>query len=357
MRRHFPPPAGYTFADLAVMPVERTWRHLRAMRHEPPGAAARGSRRDTFVSALEQAEQLFRAAAQVPYASRPILIFYGLSQAGRAIIAADQAKSLAQWQPTGHGIKAMSLDGPLHDILVSNQARQLNSSFLRLADVLDSPTLPRPVPLTEIWDTLPELSDWPIENGGNRRSTPLELQSMVSPAGENPAAVVRLIGLPPDMANSVDRRAAVIEFLRAYPTLDGYAFDDPPSNEPPRFEYYGDTRAILGTVLCWRVTTDSRGSHYLRQARIDRAATPYRASDGRLVIPAVGGNDRPLHPLIAWWAILFSLSMVARYKPAVWTRYIGVDTSRQAVPLEVALERALDACPELILYAIRDVVS
>jgi hypothetical protein len=45
-------------------------------------------RRATYAAALEQAEQQFTAAAQVAAESGAINLFYGLSQAGRAIACA-----------------------------------------------------------------------------------------------------------------------------------------------------------------------------------------------------------------------------------------------------------------------------
>jgi hypothetical protein len=82
---------------------------------------------------------------------------------------------------------------------------------------------------------------------------------------------------------------------------------------------------------------------------------PYRGDDERYVYPALGGSDTPLYPLLAWWAILFALSMLARYEPASWTTHLDVDSSPDAVPLEIALSEALDACPQLMLHAIRAV--
>jgi len=53
------------------------WRHMRALRHDPPGLAGDGGPRGrTFNAALEQAEQLFVAAAGVGTAARPILLFF-----------------------------------------------------------------------------------------------------------------------------------------------------------------------------------------------------------------------------------------------------------------------------------------
>ena len=65
---------------------DAAWGRLRATRWDPPGAASEnGERRRTYVFGLEQAEQMFRAGASVGPATRPLLVFYGLSQAGRAI--------------------------------------------------------------------------------------------------------------------------------------------------------------------------------------------------------------------------------------------------------------------------------
>jgi YaaC-like Protein len=62
----------------------------------------RGKRTGVFVSALEQAEQLMNAAAAVGPAASPLLLFYAVSQAGRAIAA---ARLDDPWRLAGHGLK------------------------------------------------------------------------------------------------------------------------------------------------------------------------------------------------------------------------------------------------------------
>lgn len=37
----------------------------------------------------------------------------------------------------------------------------------------------------------------------------------------------------------------------------------------------------------------------------------------RYFFPAVAGLPGELHPLMAWWAVLYALSMLARYQPAI----------------------------------------
>lgn len=48
---------------------------------QPPDFAARGDRRDTFSAALEQSEQFFRAGDSVGYESKPVMLYYWLSEA------------------------------------------------------------------------------------------------------------------------------------------------------------------------------------------------------------------------------------------------------------------------------------
>jgi hypothetical protein len=55
--------------------VSASWTILRSTRSDPPTAAAKDkARRATYMSALEQAEQLFRAASVVGPATAPVLL-------------------------------------------------------------------------------------------------------------------------------------------------------------------------------------------------------------------------------------------------------------------------------------------
>ena len=82
---------------------------------------------------------------------------------------------------------------------------------------------------------------------------------------------------------------------------------------------------------------------------LEEIAPVYR--DGsRILLPAITG--RLLSPLMLWWVLLFGLSSVASYDPEVWVAALDVNTSEQAVPIEAALDVALEALPELILDAL-----
>jgi hypothetical protein len=63
------------------------WRRIRVLRSAPP-ALVRGDRGPLYSAALEQAQQQFSAAERVAVESRAINLFYGLSQAGRALACA-----------------------------------------------------------------------------------------------------------------------------------------------------------------------------------------------------------------------------------------------------------------------------
>lgn len=65
------------------------WRQVRSKRASPPGfAEADEARREVFQAAVAQSEELWDAAATSGPASRPLPLFYCLSQAGRAVCAA-----------------------------------------------------------------------------------------------------------------------------------------------------------------------------------------------------------------------------------------------------------------------------
>jgi hypothetical protein len=68
--------------------------------------------------------------------------------------------------------------------------------------------------------------------------------------------------------------------------------------------------------------------------------------------PAPGRTAQSIHPLMAWWAVLHALSMLARYQPTEWAGHIDVDRTSHAVPLENLLKTAMVRIPALISDAI-----
>jgi hypothetical protein len=99
---------------------------------------------------------------------------------------------------------------------------------------------------------------------------------------------------------------------------------------------------------CPRVTWRGRRENH---PPLDRVAPEYRGTGIRFLMPTLPTGDL-LTPLMLWWVLLLGLSSVARYDPELWIYALDVNTSKQAVPIEAALDVALVALPELILEAL-----
>jgi hypothetical protein len=121
-----------------------------------------------FLAALEQSEQLMRAAEEVGYAARPLALFYSLSQAGRAIAA---TRLLGEtWRLAGHG-----LHEPFDQVGVDLMHRRIKpqkgsgkvdaqgrrDSFSGVAAASGSGWLTGDVVLGEAWCAIPEMLNHP----------------------------------------------------------------------------------------------------------------------------------------------------------------------------------------------------
>ncbi|GIG02106.1 YaaC family protein [Catellatospora citrea] len=332
-----------------------TWAALRASRSDPPAATLSNSeRRATYLAALEQSEQLFKAASAVGSATAPLMLYYGLSQAGRAIVAA--AKSVRDdWRLSGHGINHGPLTVALPAVRVFAEGSR--GSFVRLSDVLGSPTWDKQsdaVELTALWDALPQTLDWPLRDDDDRRTAHrLEYYRYEQAL---PLLTFALCDLPRELATSASLGKDLALYLRSYPTLGGYSYikaNDGPGADPAVTVYTNGRGEVELNIMVDRgrkVDEQARRAHY--EAIATKHSGAYRSF---YLVPAVGSNHKPMHPLMTWWAVLYTLSMLARYQPAEWATYINVDRSPHAVPIEQILQEALSAVPKLIASTIRDV--
>lgn len=336
--------------------IDSAWSDLRAQRSAPPGRAVEPDRRAVFGAALEQAEQLFRAAQEVGAESRPLLAFYGLSQAGRAIAA---AASNDDWKLVGHGITAPSLnEKDTSNVRVQSRGKP-HESFRWLSFLLKSPDLTVAVPLHRIWDSLPETALYPLVSAPDR----LPPIPFTFHFNDNVSVLAGSTGrIPRWIAGSEDPKTELRNFLSHYPKLGDYGYSrtsaDPEA--PPKILVHGD----VDTQVDFHWPRFDPANPLRRSPTLSRDEQLTMAHEvatetwnGWVLLPELTPGIGPIHPLLSWWAVLYTLSMLARYQADRWTAAIDVDASPYAVPLERGLEDALRVCPELILLALKQVSS
>src|SRR6266536_1053113 len=313
-----------TWGDIATISVSKrdeSWRTLRRMRSSPPGAAGVDeARAATFQAALEQSEQLFRAAEAVGPEVRPMLVFYGLSQAGRAIAAASPRLSDKEWRLTGHGVSVKETRDQVNIGKVAIEAHK-GGSPQAVAAALGSRFLPpkASVQLEELWLLIPEANEellpalWDIE----WRRPALRFSASERSEAHKGWDKVTLTGAPAAVANARDAKA-VTKWLSGYPTLEGWQAGSERGSDKP--EVTVSIPGGINVVVYWPYPKDE--SQHFEPVYIQRAVW-YRRQ--WWVLPAVAGLDRPIHPLLAWWAVLLALSSLARYEPEAWARMTKVD--------------------------------
>jgi hypothetical protein len=327
------------------------WQRIRGLRAQPP-ARVKGERARLFVSALEQAEQFMNAAADVGPAASPLLLFYALSQAGRAIAAAC---SDDPWRLSGHGLKAPAPADPSIDLLrrvvkpegagISKGRRQ---SFAGVAEATGSAHLTSALELGAIWAAIPDLMRLPQPPlDGENWIRPLRVFRPVVDAAHVRLADMRPFELLIDGLPSETDLDTLYRCLGDYPTAEGaYMWHTPGMSEDSVISQPSAIGAL--PVFCW---PDVPTNIHDRAQRFEAIAPDYRRLGTHLLLPRAGAQDA-LSPLMLWWALLFALSSIARYDPEAWIGALAVNDSNLAVPIEAALDTTLEALPELIFDAL-----
>ena len=115
---------------------------------------ASASRRQTFAAAMAQFEEQMTAARIVSPATRPLNLYYGLTQAGMAVAAAYAPDP---WSFASHGLKLLDTAPDLPEIEVRPEGE---GGFQRVAAVTGSSQIAAPVSLGDLWRSLPDLMDF-----------------------------------------------------------------------------------------------------------------------------------------------------------------------------------------------------
>lgn len=322
----------------------RIWQKLRATRAHPPARAAQDAQRSgVYRSALEQFEELMRAAEAVGPAARPLPLFYALSQAGRAIAAARGDVFLLR----SHGL-AMNRDEqpPLLERLINPRpSSKYPDSFGHVARAIGSDSLTGSVSIGELWRANPDLGLSPAPRFEQWRRPLYVMHQEQEVAGVSflmsRRVETRVIGLPDAVAGD-DTMGALAEELRGYPGTDGFQLNNPVALI--RQGEWGWSARVM-----WEADgTDAQD----RRRKVDEIAPEHRITDRRWLIPRVGANADALSPLMLWWGLLFGLSNLARYEPNVWMEALALNASQLAVPLGAVLDEGLQAVPHLVLDAL-----
>jgi hypothetical protein len=291
---------------------------VRVLRANPPGRQEMDDGARPFGAALEQFEQLLSASHSVGAASAPILLFYALSQAGRAVVAAREQG--ARWQPRGHGLKVVTKD----PVGATEIAPEANGLFQAVAAATDSGGLSATVTLSDVWGAIPRL---PRQVGLGDKTPPIFLISQ-EPGRGTMEPVVR------------DERGTLL--------TDAHEFLE-------RQASYGPGVAAIRT----RIEPTGVATEY-QVVRLDFVSADDKRAfeaatinylDARYLRAPLGAGDQP-SALMTWWVLLLALAQLARYEPAAWTKALDPDNSSLAVPIEQTLRHAAALMPQLVLGAL-----
>jgi hypothetical protein len=281
-----------------------------------------------YGASLSQFDELMASARQASPRSRPLPLFYALSQGGRAIAAAfaDGPGKLR-----GHGLSAPMLDrnDPCEvEVRPSPSAKtETIDSFGGVASITQSGLLEEPVSIGELWSSLPGVCDL-LE--GERWPQPLVVH--------------------PD---DTDMASNLFDFTHLRADAGGVRGEAAESATTELSRYIGAAGATIlwssrsrATVAWPNESADVPGW----RETLERVAPTDPLTGQRWMRPSVGGSA--LSPLMTWWALLFGLSMLARYEPGAWVAALDLDRPGRAAQLAELMDQALEAIPTLVLEAI-----
>ena len=313
------------------------WTRLRAMRADPPGLASSGARHDMFSAALQQFEELVVAATRIGPWSKPLPLYYALNQAGRAIAAAF---SNEPWRVHGHGLRLDLQSAP--SLLKCKVSPHGMGIYQRIAPLVGSEFITGEVELGELWSSLPDLVDLPLE-----LEWPKALRVWPDPIGK--PSGMEMLPWPwaeaAICAGSATSPEDVVELLANYPSAAGFELARAPGIPIMACQ----TPSGSGVLVRW---ASPEAHDFGHREKLLKVAPTYGEEQAQWLRPGLGEKRIVVSPLMTWWALVFGLSIVARYEPDRWASSLHVDLSPIAAALEAALVRATEVVPSLVLEAL-----
>jgi hypothetical protein len=165
-----------------------------------------------------------------------------------------------------------------------------------------------PVSLGTLWASLPDLSQLGAPPG-LIRPDPLVFLADEAPE-RRPRATVLIPGEMPSGPAFITRFG---EIMADYPSAEGFAIPAEENSILPPGSFSSDWRVVVR----WPATdSQPEMSEEQLNAFYDEVAPEYRYRGDRFLRPAVGAaRSAPPSPLMTWWLLLYSFSILARYEP------------------------------------------
>ena len=318
---------------------------------------------------MQQFEEQMTAAKIVTAATRPLNLYYALVQAGLAITAAHAD---GKWRWRSHGLKPANTGASLGEICVKPD--KVDGAFQLVAQATESSQIASPVSIGTIWASLPDICD-AAALAESRAPRALSLMD------ETPLASVVTTSIPyssnwpsshldwqweppvPTAFNAEpcacflvsqarlggeDRHVWLQAQMAHYPSADGWA--------GPLAGHM--VEEVDGRLLRVHLRWPQPGGPSLLtapavRAFFDKIAPEYRYHKSRYLRPSLEPNGTPPPaPLMTWWLLLYTFSMLARYFPEKWVAMLDLDESPYAVSLQYACEVALTVIPHLVTGAL-----
>jgi hypothetical protein len=322
-------------------------REIRARRAHVAGLVDE-VRLETYGSALEQFEQLISAARGVGYASRPLLLFYAVSQASRALAAVQLAEN---WVLRGHGLgwHGESSSELLDRRVAPKPGGPRNGSrdaFSGLCEAVASPLPTKPMELGAMVAALPDI-DVPLGRAAVQQwPGPLKLVFEMEVDDSALASLRRdIVGRVVGTVSSTPQQ--LVAELARYPAAAQAV--------PDSYDHQGIDRLVLRSAgpdgLAADIAWPAPPNKLPVTAAMDAIAPRYWTGE-RVLLPDVG-EAGGMRPIAIWAALLYALSMLARYEPAAWRQALDADRSTIAATLEATIDAAAQAVPQLVLEALR----
>ena len=232
------------------------------------------------------------AARVVGARSRPLLVFYALSQGGRAVVAArgDEPRAF------GHGLGEVVEDDSGGHLLHRRIERCRGGLFGAVSRALDAPDFTGEVELGALWVAHPSLWRLPLDVWKPEWRMALHADETQSDQAPHGFKAVRIMPFTEPLAAVADHG----------PELRGPRYPTVPADLDVVWKPPGER----GHWAAWVHVPDDD----LYSARVDAIAprSPYGEAGLRYVTTALAGHSDPLRPCQLWWLLLFGLSIFAR---------------------------------------------